>query len=483
MEFILRFARIAWTATFALVLLPLAHASAQSASADQDDLAALQSRFQSIADRVSPAVVAISASTTPDLSPDALRSEEMNPQKLDAFLAKTTRIIGTGCIISSDGYILTNDHVIDDAQQLWITTDDKKVYPALVIGTDPRADLAVLKIPAHDLRAVHFGDTSHLKRGQWSIAVGNPLGLAGQGQMSLSVGVISATNRSLQKLSDRENRLYMNLIQTTAQINPGNSGGPLFDLNGDVIGVNTAVIMPQKTTNGIGFALPTDAHLLTIVQNLKQGKEIVYAYLGVIVDTPTDRQLHDAQLGDEIGARVASVEPNSPAVGQLQENDLILAIDGQAISDANSFVQVVGSAPVTRPVPIALVRAGKRMDITVALGKRPMPVEAVTRENQRLRWGGMLLGPLPADYTPAVPGPATGVMVFGIDPASPFAKQGIQPGTVIRSVAGKTVSDMTQLQSIINDVPLEHCDIAVADNPQSENDAAHTANAMLPMEH
>jgi serine protease Do len=473
-------ARIAWGMILALVLLPLAPASAQTVSADLDDLAALQSRFQSVADRVAPAVVAISASTTPDISPAALRSEEMNPQKLDAFLAKTTRIIGTGCIISADGYILTNDHVIDDAQQLWITTDDKKVYPALVIGTDPRADLAVLKIPAHNLSAVHFGDASHLKRGQWSIAIGNPLGLSGQGQMSLSVGVISATNRSLQKLSDRENRLYLNLIQTTAQINPGNSGGPLFDLSGDVIGVNTAVIMPQKATNGIGFALPIDSHLLSIVRDLKQGKEIVYAYLGVVVDSPTERQWREAHLAEGVGARVDSVEPNSPAVGQLDVDDLILAINSQTISDENSFVQVVGSAPVTRPVQIDLVRDGRRMNITVALGKRPMPVAAVTRDNQRLRWGGMLLGPLPPDYSG---GASAGVMVFSIDPASPFTKLGLQPGTVIRSVAGKAVTDMTQLQGIINDVPLERCDIAVADNPPLDNDAAHTANAMLPMEH
>jgi serine protease Do len=467
-----------WKALVALILFPVTAAFGQVASPDLDELAGLQSRFQSVADRVSPAVVAISASTTPDISPAAVRCEELNPQKLDSFLAKTTRIIGTGCIISSDGYILTNDHVIDEAQQLWITTDDKKVYPALVVGTDPRADLAVLKIPAHHLSAVHFGDADHLKRGQWSIAIGNPLGLSGQGQMSLSVGVISATNRSLQKLSDRENRLYMNLIQTTAQINPGNSGGPLFDLNGDVIGLNTAVIMPQKTTNGIGFALPIDAHLLSIVNDLKQGKEIVYAYLGVIVDSPTERQLHDAGLTEITGANVDSVEINSPAAGLFHEDDLILAIDGQPIADSNSFVQVVGSAPVARPIHITVLRDGRRMNLTVALGKRPLPVAAVTRDNQRLRWGGMLLGPLPAEYI----GGVAGLMVFDIDPASPFTKLGIQTGTVIKSVAGQPVTDMTQLQAIINDVPVERCNIGIAENP-SEIDSANTANAMLPMEH
>jgi hypothetical protein len=145
--------------------------------------------------------------------------------------------------------------VVGRASQIWVTTDDRKVYPAVVVGSDPRSDLAVLKIPARGLRPVTFA-TGPVRRGQWTMAIGNPYGLAGDGELAVSVGVVSAVGRSLPKLSGKEDRLYQDLIQTTAQINPGNSGGPLFDLAGHVIGVNCAVILPVKQTNGIGFALP-----------------------------------------------------------------------------------------------------------------------------------------------------------------------------------------------------------------------------------
>ena len=272
---------------------PVARAGNPTAPANLDDLGDLETRFKSVADKVSPAVVAISASSKADDSPAACRVEEMSSDKLQAFLSKTTRMVGTGFIIDSDGFVLTNDHVIDDAEQLWITTDNRKVYPAFVVGSDPRSDLAVLKIPGKNLPTVHLGDGSAVCRGQWSIAIGNPYGLSGDGGMCLSVGVVSAVNRSLPKLSDSENRLYADLIQTTAQINPGNSGGPLFDLHGDVIGINTAVIMPQKSTNGIGFAMPINARLMDVVNHLKRGREVVYGYLGVVVSNPSD---HDREL-------------------------------------------------------------------------------------------------------------------------------------------------------------------------------------------
>jgi S1-C subfamily serine protease len=433
-----------------------------AASTSTDDLGDLESRFKSIADRVSPAVVAISASTQADNSPAACRSEEMSSDKLQAFLSKTTRMVGTGFIIDSDGYVLTNDHVIDDAEQLWITTDDRKVYPAIVVGSDPRGDLAVLKIPGRKLPTVHLGDGSAVRRGQWSIAIGNPYGLSGDGGMCLSVGVVSATNRSLPKLSDTENRLYANLIQTTAQINPGNSGGPLFDLQGDVIGINTAVIMPQKSINGIGFALPIDAHLLDEVKQLKQGTEIVYAYLGVIVSNPSDRDRALAGLTKPIGVHVDSIQSDSPASGGvIAEDDIITAIDHIAITDSDTFVRTIGNASIARPVTLDVMRDGRQMSIKVTLHKRQLSTAAVTRETQRLRWAGMLVGPAITD------GRTVGVAVLDVDPASPFLKRGFHEGTVIRSVAGKAVHDVAELQTIINDTPLERCDFVTA--PEAQN--------------
>lgn len=431
-------------------------------SAPVDDLIDLESRFKSVADRVSPAVVAISASTQADDAPSACRSEEMSSDKLQAFLSKTTRMVGTGFIIESDGYILTNDHVIDDAEQLWITTDDRKVYPAIVVGSDPRGDLAVLKIPGRNLPVVHLGDGSVVRRGQWSIAIGNPYGLSGDGGMCLSVGVVSAVNRSLPRLSDSENRLYTDLIQTTAQINPGNSGGPLFDVHGDVIGINTAVIMPQKSINGIGFAMPINPHLLDEVERLKQGSEIVYAYLGVIVSNPSDHDRELAGVRNPIGVHVDSIQPDSPAAnGIIAADDIITAVDHRTVSDSDEFVRTIGNAPISRPVTVDLMRGGRSISILVKLSKRQADVPAVTRQTQRLRWAGMLIGPVITD------GKFTGLTVLDIDPASPFQKRGIHEGTVIRCVAGQTVHDLTQLQSIINDTPLDRCDFALDSDSQS----------------
>jgi serine protease Do len=153
-----------------------------------------------------------------------------------------------------------------------------------VIGSDPRADLAVLKIPAAGMPVVKLAKPDQvIKRGQWTIAIGNPYGMAAEGEMAMSVGVVSATERSLPKLSSKEGRLYSNLIQTTAEINPGNSGGPLFNLAGEVIGINTAVILPQKQTNGIGFAIPVTDAFINHIEQLKAGREIVYGFLGVTV--------------------------------------------------------------------------------------------------------------------------------------------------------------------------------------------------------
>jgi serine protease Do len=428
---------------------------AASPTTEPTEPQALESAFQTVAEKVSPTVVAISASTTPDDSPSALRSQEMNPDVLAAFLSKTTRIVGAGCILSPDGYILTNDHVIDAAQQLWITTDDAKVYPALIVGSDPRADLAILKIPAHNLPTVHFA-AAPAHRGQWSLAIGNPFGLSAHGEMSLSVGVVSAVNRSLPKLSEKENRDYSDLIQTSAQINPGNSGGPLFDLHGDTIGLNTAVVMPQKTTNGIGFALPIDDHFLSLVADLEQGKEIVYSYLGVNVQTPTEAELRSAGLRAAMGVRIDTILPDSPAAhGQLLPDDLIIAINNRPVLDHETFVRMIGSCPVDRATTLSLRRNGKPTSVELTLIKRPLPVAAVTRDTERLRWAGMSVGPNPDPK-------AAGLMVYFIDAASPFTRRGIREGSIIESISGKSVAGLTQLQDIINDTPIEQCDIRLA---------------------
>ena len=428
-------------------------------------LAQLEGQFETVARDVSASVVAISASLTSIDSDDAVRAESLNGDKLDAMLSRTTRTVGTGFIIDAGGYILTNEHVVGEAGMLWVTTDDKKVYPAIVVGSDPRCDLAVLKIPARDLRPVKFAAPDTVRRGMWTIAIGNPYGLAELGEMSMSVGVVSAVDRSLPKLSSKENRLYSNLIQTTAEINPGNSGGPLFDLAGQVIGINTAVILPQKQTNGIGFAMPISDALLKKVDDLKQGREVVYGYLGVMVSNPTARERRSAGADDGGGGGgviIDSVETGSPAAGTLKVGDFVCKIDGQTVTDSDQFVRLIGEVPVGRQTPLVLRRDGKAMTIDVATRKRQLPALAITRETQRFRWRGMLLGPIPANWDSGSnkdKRASGGVMVLGIDANSPAVKEGIATGSVITAIGGRAVASVVDVQRIINDVPPEQCRI------------------------
>ena len=423
----------------------------------------LEHQFEVVAQRVSPAVVAISATDATVDADGALRSDDINPEKLSGLLDSVDRTVGTGFVVDPDGFIVTNDHVVAHSEQLWVTTDSHKVYPAIIVGSDPRADIAVLKIPASNLPVVHFSSTGRARRGQWTIAVGNPYGLAASGDMAVSVGIVSATGRSLPHLAGKEDRLYTDLIQTTAQINPGNSGGPLFDLNGDVIGINTAVILPQKQTNGIGFAIPADIRVSRIIENLKQGKEVVYAYLGVRVTGPTPRERRDAGLQDELGARIESVEPGSPAAhAKLQVGDIMTQLQGDVIHDSDEFVRVVGAGPVSEPVKAVIYRHGAQT-VELSLRARETIATTVTRDSQRLRWHGMLLGPIPAHWSfPVAKRPEHGVMVVGIDVKSPFTKDGVVAGSVITTIAGKAIHSLPELQRVINDTPDAQCRIELA---------------------
>lgn len=436
-------------------------------TAPESALESLEQRFETIAHRVAPSVVAISAAIEAVESDELLRTEELNTQKLQSALDRGTRMVGTGFIIDADGYILTNEHVIGEASHLWVTTDDHRVYPAIVIGSDPRGDLAVIKIPASNLPTARFASYGSVTRGQWAIALGNPYGLAGDGEMCMSVGVVSATDRSLPKLSSKENRLYSNLIQTTAEINPGNSGGPLFNLNGDVIGVNTAVILPQKSTNGIGFAVPITPGLIAHVQQLKEGREVVYAYLGVTVSTLTDKARKSLGLSAELGgARIDSIEKDSPADSSpLRVNDVVVEVNGELVRDGDHFIRLVGASSVDQPNRMSLYRNGKPKSVDVSMRKRQVPSVAVTRQSQRIHWRGMLLGPVPEHWNGGgetqVGG---GLLVLTIDSDSPMHRQGVKPGSVIQSVAGQRVSTVAQLQRIINDVDPSQWTIDLSDD-------------------
>lgn len=423
-----------------------------TAGSDTLDLAGLEQSFRHLASTVTPSVVAITASPDPAPPAASFRSKELTVRAIDSLLKGGPRVVGTGFCIDADGYILTNEHVVASARQLFVTTDAGRTYAAIVVGSDPRSDLAVLKIPAQ-LPAVEIAEPQSLQRGQWMVAVGNPVGLAGQGEMCMSVGIISALGRDLPKLSEREGRLYSNLIQTTAEVNPGNSGGPLFDLQGRVAGVVTAVVLPHKTTNGIGFAMPLNREMRQKIERLKRGQPIVHGYLGVAVS--------DRPGG---GVTVMKIGSSTPAEGVLNKGDVIARVDGRKVTNEAEFIRAVSSAPVDRPVAIVVERSGREVPLSMQLDSRQHKMAGVDRSSQRMFWRGLTLG-LPE-------GPVSeGVQILEIDPRSPLVDQGVQIGSIIKQIAGQPVSDLLTLQSVIDATPAELCQLDIAPSPSGARTA------------
>ena len=438
-------------AVIALLLAPAAAGEPPELTARSDtvELAGLERAFRGVARGVARSVVAISAGDDPAPADAPATSRDLTPAALDALLARGGRTVGTGFSIDRErGLILTNEHVVGDAGQLYVTTDDGRVYPAMVVATDPRGDLAVLKIPASaDLPAVEFADPNDaaqgVRRGQWAIAIGNPVGLSGEGRMCLSVGVVSALGRDLPTLSLRENRLYTNLIQTTAEVNPGNSGGPLFDLAGRVIGVVTAVVLPHGETNGLGFALPADGDLIARVERLKAGQRVVYGFLGV--------------AGTDVagGMLVTEVGRGTPAEGVLAVGDLIVRVDGRRVGGERDFVRLIGRAPVGPRVAVAVIRDGRETAVAVRLAPREESADAgVWRGRQRLRFRGVT-------FANDLDG-AAGVRVLTVHPDSPLAGRLRAAGRL----AG--VADLGVLQDSLDAAADAGGVLAVADDVMDE---------------
>ena len=325
-------------------------ALAQPASAQLlTDLRTLQDQFQAIARRVSPSVVAISATVRGGKAAN-IPTESLDGSRLAAALASATRSVGTGFIIDPAGYILTAEHVLSDAERVWVTTDCGDVYEAHRVGVDSSGDLAMLKIDAKGLKAVQFAPT--VQRGQWVLTLGNPYGLATSGELACAVGIISATNRHLGRLSADQHRNYSGLLQMTAPINPGNSGGPLFDLDGQVVGINAAVVPPSETANGIGFAFPITAGLRAKIDLLKRGQNLLPTFLGVNV-LPAD--------DGRGGARIDLVRAGTPAdASGLRIGDVVQQIGSLSVNDPEHFVRLSSSLSAGKAVDVYIVRNGHR---------------------------------------------------------------------------------------------------------------------------
>ncbi len=415
--------------------------------------------FAELAEQVSPAVVNITTSTTisgragpQGIVPEGSPFEDFfkDLQDPEGGGPRTSEALGSGFVISDDGYIVTNNHVIDGADEILIEffPGGGKGVPAELVGTDKNTDIAVLKVDMADLPYVSFGDSNAAgaRVGDWVMAMGNPLG---QG-FSVSAGIVSARNRALSGT-------YDDYIQTDAAINRGNSGGPLFNMDGEVVGVNTAILSPNGGSIGIGFAM-SSAVVENVVNQLKEFGETRRGWLGVRIQDVTPDMI-DAIEGLEMakGALVTDV-PSGPAedAGMLA-GDLITNFDGVEIEDTRELVRIVGNSPVGKEVPMTVLRNGDTMDLTVVLGRRETSeAEAFPAavEQEVAPEAGNILGMTLSEITPDLVeqfglGDATGLVITQIDPTSDAASKGLIAGDLIVEAGRQPVLTVADLETQI----------------------------------
>lgn len=346
---------------------------------------------------------------------------------------------GSGFIISSDGYILTNTHVVDDADEVDVKLNDKREFRAKVIGVDKRSDVALIKINADNLPKVSIGDPDKLKVGEWVLAIGAPFGF----ENSVTAGIVSAKGRSLPD----EN--YVPFIQTDVAVNPGNSGGPLFNMDGDVVGVNSQIISRSGGYMGLSFAIPIDV-AMDVAQQLKEQGKVSRGRLGVMIQEVNADLADSFGLPKPEGALVSQVEPGSPAdKAGLQPSDIILKFNGKDVNSSIDLPRMVGATrPGTRST-VTIWRKGATKELTVVVGE--MPEEQVAKAEEggtRVSRAGLVVSDLTKDQKDELK-IDTGVLVEEASGAA--ARAGIRPGDVIIAVNNQNVDDSAELTRMLND--------------------------------
>ena len=363
--------------------------------------------------------------------------------------------LGSGVIIDREGYILTNEHVVDSADTIRVRLSDGREFKAKIMGKDERSDLAVIKIEAHNLPVAELGDSDQLKIGQWVLAIGNPFGFVIEGsQPTVTLGVISALHRDLPSLGYR-NRSYSDLIQTDAAINPGNSGGPLVDMEGRVIGINVAIISTSGGYQGLGFAIPINK-AKRILNKLIRGERIAYGWLGVAIQNLNQDLRNYFGLKEGKGVIIVRVFPDSPAEkAGLKEGDLILAVDGEKIRTSSDLVRLVSEQAPGSQVDLRILRKNKYLNVKVILGERPQEESLAQKkvQDQAFRFRGMEV----EDITPSLRRKYNlyfeeGVVVTYVEPDSPADRAGILPSDVIISIEGERIRNKKDFLQIVRNI-------------------------------
>jgi serine protease Do len=431
-------------------------------------LTAMDHAMETLAARVTPAVVNVAVTSKGEQQ--QVDMQGIDPQNLPPGFSQffgngggeiphqpeLQHGIGSGVIISPDGYIVTNDHVVDGATQIRVTLHDRRMLNAKVVGVDKLTDLAVIKVDAHDLPAMSWGDSSKLEPGQTVLAFGSPFGYF---QFSVTRGIVSAVNRQ-NPYSDDARKLG-GYIQTDAAINPGNSGGALVDAHGELVGINTFIISNSGSFAGAGFAIPAQIAKASVAQIIKTGSAH-HGYIGISMNDVTPENAHFFNLPDATGAIVAQVTPDSPASrAGLRNGDVIRELNGEKLVNGGALQMGIADVAPGTKVQLGILRDGhsQTVDLTVGEYHGNTQVAANEGDGNGGRANNGKLGLAMADLTPNVrqqlniPDDVKGAAVQSVRPGSPAEDAGLQPGDVIVQVDRKNVDSASQVADSVHSIP------------------------------
>ena len=354
---------------------------------------------------------------------------------------------GSGVIVSPDGYVLTNNHVIDGAREVTVTLPDKREFQGKIVGTDPKTDLAVVKIDAKNLPAVPWGDASKLQVGEYVLAVGNPFGL----NSTVTLGIVSALGRGRMGITQ-----YEDFIQTDAAINPGNSGGALVNTKGELVGINTAIFSQSGGYQGVGFAVPTSMGQPIYESLVKQGK-VVRGYLGIGIQDLNQDLAKSFGVTNGKGALVTDVKEDSPADhAGLQQGDVIVSYQASPVEDAVALQRLVTKTIVGSKVPMKILRDGREKDLNVTIAEQPGDPKIAKAEGDEKEYAfaGVAVQNLDGDTAKelGLKGKTQGVVVTSVEPESGADKAGLMPGDVIREINRQPVKSVKEFEQVSSGV-------------------------------